>query len=239
MTIEVLYPELANLYGDRGNMAYFRRCVDAKVVETALPDQPYFAGNDVDMVYIGSMMESSWAKALEALRPYKERLAELAERDTVMLLTGNAMELLCKEVQTETGETLPALGLVDLTAKRFLPKRANSLFLGKLEDMDIVGFMSRFSHLYGLEADQALFTVQRGLGSCPDSGCEGYRFHNVMGTYLLGPVLVLNPDLCLYVQKLLGVAEPKLAFEDYVRKAYDVRLAEFQREGIDFAGHLA
>ena len=26
MTIEFLYPELCNLYGDRGNMDYLRRC---------------------------------------------------------------------------------------------------------------------------------------------------------------------------------------------------------------------
>lgn len=239
MTIEVLYPELGNLYGDRGNMAYFRRCVDADVVETSVLDEPYLAGHDVDMVYMGSMMESSWAKALAALRPYKERLAQLIEGGTVFLLTGNAMELFCREVETETGEKLPALGLVDLTAKRFLPKRANSLFLGKFGDMDIVGFMSRFSHLYGLEADKALFTVQRGLGSCPGSAYEGYRVHNVLGTYLLGPLLVLDPDFCLYVQGLLGVEHPRLAFEEQVRKAYEVRLAEFQRESTDFAGHLA
>ena len=27
MTIEFLYPELCNLYGDRGNMDYLRRCL--------------------------------------------------------------------------------------------------------------------------------------------------------------------------------------------------------------------
>ena len=239
MTIEVLYPELCNLYGDRGNMSYFRRCVDAQVVETCLLDEPYFVQHDVDMVYMGSMMESNWAKALEHLRPYRERIGELVEKDKVFLLTGNAMELFCREVETETGEKIPCLNLVNLTAKRFLPKRANSLFLGALEGMEIVGFMSRFSHLYGVEKDTALFSVTRGLGSCPDSKHEGFRVHNVLGSYLLGPLLVLNPDLCLYVQKLMGVAEPRLALEARVRKAYDVRLAEFKQEGIDFAGHLA
>lgn len=238
MTIEVLYPELCNLYGDRGNMTYLRRCFQADVVETSLLDEPYFVGHDVDMVYAGSMMESSWARSVEALRPYKQRLAQLVEKGTVFLLTGNALELFCSYVETEDGQKLPGLGLVELAARRILPRRANSLFLGRFQDIEIVGFMSRFSHLYGLEKEQALFTVERGLGSCPKSAYEGYRVHNVLGTYLLGPLLVLNPDFCLYVQRLLGVAEPKLPFEQYARKSYEVRLAEFKKEDINIAGHL-
>mgnify|MGYP000777783609 CR=1 FL=1 len=34
MTIEFLYPELCNLYGDRGNMDYLRRCLPADTRQT-------------------------------------------------------------------------------------------------------------------------------------------------------------------------------------------------------------
>ena len=36
MTVEILYPELCNLYGDRGNMDYLKQCLPAEFRETAL-----------------------------------------------------------------------------------------------------------------------------------------------------------------------------------------------------------
>ena len=40
MTVEFLYPELCNLYGDRGNMDYLRRCLPAEYRETAMGAEP-------------------------------------------------------------------------------------------------------------------------------------------------------------------------------------------------------
>ena len=42
MTIEFLYPELCNLYGDRGNMDYLRRCLPADTRQTYMGDEPWF-----------------------------------------------------------------------------------------------------------------------------------------------------------------------------------------------------
>ena len=59
MTIEFLYPELCNLYGDRGNMDYLRRCLPADTRQTYMGDEPWFVQHEVDLIYMCSMTERS------------------------------------------------------------------------------------------------------------------------------------------------------------------------------------
>ena len=63
-----------------------------------------------------------------------------------------------------------------------------------------------------------------------DKTNEGVRKNNFFGTHLLGPLLVQNPDFNLYLQKLMGVENPSLAWEDAVREALDVRLKELRSD---------
>ena len=112
------------------------------------------------------------------------------------------------------------------TARRILPRRANSLFLGGFEGTKIVGYTSRFSHMES--SLPPLFTVEKGLGRSESAAVEGIRSGGVLGTYLLGPLLVLNPDFTRWLLDDLGAGDAPLAFEDEVRRAYRVRLEQFQ-----------
>ena len=48
MKIEILYPELCTLYGDKGNMQYLKLCLpDAEFVETTLNAKPLFLTEDI------------------------------------------------------------------------------------------------------------------------------------------------------------------------------------------------
>ena len=144
MTVEILYPELCNLYGDRGNIDYLRRCLPADYHQTHIGDEPWFVQHEVDLIYLCSMTERSQERVIRALTPYRERLAELMAAGKHFLLTGNAMEVFGKTIQ-DGEKTISGLGLLDLTARRILPKRANSLFLGDFQGTKIVGYTSRFS----------------------------------------------------------------------------------------------
>lgn len=101
------------------------------------------------------------------------------------------MEVFGKTIR-DGEKTISGLGLLDLTARRILPRRANSLFLGGFEGTKIVGYTSRFSHMES--SLPPLFTVEKGLGCSESAAVEGIRSGGVLGTYLLGPLLVLNPD---------------------------------------------
>ena len=228
MTVEILYPELCNLYGDRGNMDYLKHCLTAEFRETPLGEEPWFASHEVDMLFLCSMTERSQERIIAALAPYKERLQEMMDAGKLFLLTGNAMEIFGRYIETAEGERIAGLGLLDCTARRIIPKRANSLFLGEFEGEKIVGYTSRFSHL-STELPP-LFRVEKGLGRQPECREEGIRVGGVLGTYLLGPLLVLNPPFTRWLLAQLGAENAALAFSDEVFRAYETRVKEFEGE---------
>ncbi|UOO37650.1 hypothetical protein IZU99_10475 [Oscillospiraceae bacterium CM] len=236
MKIEILYPEICYLYGDLMNIEYLHRCLpEATVVRTGLKARPAFVDGNVDLVYIGSMTERAQELVIDALRPYTETINELIERGVIFLATGNALEIFIGRIENEDGSALEALGLFDLVAKRRMMNRYNALYLGKFGDVDIVGFKSQFAHAYG-EDGEALFETARGAGRNPGTKPEGIRKNNFMATYVLGPLLILNPPFTKYLLGLLGVPDRPLAYEAAAMDAYCLRLAEFSdpKRGFDY-----
>lgn len=228
MTIEVLFPEICSLFGDLSNMKYLLKCVpEAKRIDTGLKTEPSFLSEPVDMIYMGGMTERSQELVIAALMPYKQQLAERIDQGTIFLITGNALEVFGQYIEQEDGSRIEGLGLFNLWAKRQMMKRYNSLYLGRFEDMRIVGFKSQFSHSYGDNSQMYLFNTERGDGLHPGISAEGIRKNNFMATYLLGPLLVLNPPFTRRLLKLLGVQTPVLAFEAAAEASYRVRLEEF------------
>lgn len=225
MKIEVMYPELCNLFGDTGNIRYLKCCLpEAEFIGTALPDEPYFVNNEPDLIYMGPMSEKSQQRVIERLMPYKERIEALIGGGTCFLFTGNSMEVLGEYI--EDGEDrIEGLGILKLRAKRDMKNRLNSLFLGKFENTELVGFHSRFS--VAESEEEGFSEVIRGSGTKHGAKFEGVRRNNFFGTYILGPLLVLNPDFTQYILDLTG-AGGKLAFEETAREAYSLRLSEFR-----------
>ena len=237
MTVEFLYPALANLYGEAVEMKYIEKCIpDAKTVYTKVNDEPYFVKNDVDLIYMGPLTERGQETAIEKLLPYKERIEQLISENKVFLIIGNALEIFGDYIENEDGSRINGLGIFKTYAKRKMMNRYNSLYLGSFEDMKIVGFKAQFSHSYGEDESEGLFKNIRGDGLHPGSGFEGVRRNNFFATYLLGPLLILNPDFTKYLLSLLGVENEKLPCEDDIRIAYEKRLKEFENPNKQFLG---
>lgn len=235
MTIEVLFAEVCNLCGDAQNVEYLRQTLpDAEVIDTALPDKPCFADHTPDLIYMGNMSERIQRRVIETLRPYINRLRELIDGGTVMLFTGNAGEVLMKHVSyvTEKIET-DGLGLLDLTVKTDWFNRYNGKTLGKCGDIDVLGFRSQFSFVYGDNSQCAFLRVERGIGSNPDSKYEGARVNNLFCTALLGPILPNNPLFTEYLLSLAGTPA-RAAFREQAMAAYDQRLKEFRDPKTEF-----
>ena len=142
LKIEVLFPETANLYGDTHNMVYLKQCLPkAEFIETGLADEPYFANNDVNMIYMGSMKESTQERVIEKLSKYRSRIIELIKKNVVFLMTGNAMEVFEKYIETDDGTQIKGLNIFDLYAKRTMMNRYHEMQIGEFkEKLDIVGY---------------------------------------------------------------------------------------------------
>lgn len=237
MKIEILFSKLCNLYGDSKNIDYLKLCLpEAEFIMTQITDAaPYFAENDVDMVYMGSMSEAAQKRVADYLMPYKARIIELIDKNVVFLMTGNALEIFTEKIENLTShEEFDALGLFPLSTKIDLFKRYNGKIMGKIEDFTIVGFKSQFSVVYGDSRDFCLFVSERGTGINSETMCEGIRRNNFMATHILGPVLILNPLFTEYIMSLLGVDNPRCAFREQSMAAYEKRLGEFRNKVVPF-----
>ncbi len=231
MKIEVIYPEICCLFGDKANMRYFEMCLpEAEFIKTPVSEMPRFLTEDVDMVYFGSCSESNQEKILSRLKGYEDRINDLINKGVIFLMTGNSFEIMGKYIKDTSGKEIPALDILDFYCERTIPKRQNSLVLGKFNGMEIVGYTSRFSHTYGIKKEDAFVDITKGYGSFVDCPIEGIRKNNLFGTYLLGPFLIQNPLFTKYLLGVLGVENPTLAFEKDIMKAYEVRLNQFKTD---------
>lgn len=237
LRVEVLYPEVCNLFGNTYNIKYLEQSVkDIEIINTSLNDEPTFVKENVDLVYMAPMTEKTQELVIEKLKPYTEIIKKQIQENKVFLMIGNALEVFGKYIENEDRSKIEGLGITNLYAKRDMMNRYNSLFLGELEGKEtikIVGFMSQFAKSYGDNSKNYLFKALRGPG-LNNTKFEGVRINNFMGTYVLGPILVFNPDFTKYLLKLLGVKNPKLAFEKEAFDAYNIRLKEFENPNITF-----
>lgn len=240
MRVEVLFPEIANLYGELGNIRYLEKSVpDIYIKETDINEKPAFLDavpegkEGFDLVYMGTMSESSQVLAIEKLGKYKDAIAASIENGQRILVTGNALEIFGSGITDDTGEHEECLGLFRFHTERKMMKRFNSLYLGKYGDIDIAGYKNQFTHSYYDDELNPLFSTVRGPGFNPDVKEEGIRYNNFMATYVIGPLFVLNPLMMGEILKETG-SDAKPAFMEAAMDAHRVRVAEYSDPKIGF-----
>lgn len=259
--IEYLFPEMTNLYGDIFNVKYLKSCLEeAEIIETSITEDPKFINQEnqkIDLVYMGTMSEKAQEIVIKKLEPYKDKIKNAIDNNQIILLTGNALEVFGKYIEDENGNKIEGLGLIDTYAKKDLNHRYNTLFLGEFdientdtnkdneqkneeqekdekEKMKIMGFKSTFSFSYGDNKESYMFKSIKGCGINKESTLEGIRINNLFGTYLLGPLLIVNPEFTKYIMKLLGIENPVLKHEKEIYECYNERLEEFEKESTNY-----
>ena len=259
MKIEILYPEIANLFGDLANIKYIAASIpNCEIINTGLKDEPAFLSReDSDMVYMGTMTENSQVVALAHLEKYTDPIREKIEVGQHFFFTGNALELFCKEIvdlddmpydkaatagsdDAEGGsidweaKTTKCLGIFDVIIKRRLMHRTNTLYMGKYNDMDIVGFKSVFTYGEPQAEIPPLFETVRGPGLDYKETGEGIHYKNFMATYLTGPLMILNPEFMIALLTELGETEINPPYKEALMDAYKQRLEEFRNEKLNY-----
>lgn len=235
MVVEILFQEVCGLYGDSQNPTYLQATLpDAEFIFTSLTDTPYFVNNKPDLIYIGCMSESTQRRVISVLLPYKQRLESLINDGVTILATGNAGEIFTKKIQyiTEKIDTI-GLGIFDLNVRTDLFKRYNGKVLAEFEGIEIVGFRSQFSFIYGDNSDCYFAKCQRGVGINPESKLEGMRKNNLICTQMLGPILPLNPLFCERLIMLSGYSADA-AYKEAAMDAYQQRVNEFHDPKVAF-----
>jgi CobQ-like glutamine amidotransferase family enzyme len=235
LTIEVLYPEVANLHGDLANIDYLAQCrPDAIIVRTGLTDTPAFVNKPVDLVYLGAMTETGQLKVIERLQSHRDRIEALIDAGTSFLFTHNALEVLGGRIHNvDMDYDVAGVGVFELEAELRMFGRYNGKVLGVAAEVDsehpIVGYKSQFSMVTAAESLPGFLTSERGIGRNTGTAVEGIRRGNFIGTSLIGPILVANPHFTrALLARLDPDSEPALAHERFALAAYDARLRDFR-----------
>ena len=226
--VELLFPELCNIYGESYNVEYLRRCSDEiEVINTNHMDTPAFVNEDVDMIYLGCTTERKQEQIIGILSQYRDRIIELIDKGVIVLATGNAVEIFGNYIE-DAGRKIDALGIFDFYSVRYMSRdRHNSQFIGTFDDITVLGHRSQFSFAYG-DFDDNFIDIQKGIGMNPDTKKEGVRRNNFYGTYSLGPFLILNPLFAKKLMRIMGI-DDTLCFEKEIVEAYEYRLTELNR----------
>ncbi|WP_173472759.1 MurT ligase domain-containing protein [Eubacterium ruminantium] len=228
-TIEVLFPEFCNLFGDSSNIKYLKACLpEAEFKFTSFTEKPYFADHDVDMIYLGAMTEKKQEMVINKLKEYKDALVRQKNEGTAILFTSNAVEVLGNYIENEDGSRIECLGLYDFSAKRDRMNRLNSLVRGHFGDLEIVGFKTQFTQATDVDESLSFIEVDKGMGMDKDSYLEGIHDQNLFATYLVGPFLALNPKFTKYLMReVMGIDNAETAFKKEIDRAYKRRVKEF------------
>lgn len=232
MKIEVLYPEVGNLFGDLANISYLEKCTNADVIYTSLKEAPKFLTEKIDLVYMGSMMESHQELVINALKKYSKEIKKYIKDDNFMLITGNSLEVFGDYIENEDGSKIEGLKILSFNSKRDFSKHHASHLLGEFEGIKIVGHKSQFSHSYN--SNYSFINVISGYGLDGNKeGNEGIHENNFYATYLVGPFLIQNPLFTEYLLKEMKV-KYELAFKEDIMKSYEIRLNEYTDERMKF-----
>jgi CobQ-like glutamine amidotransferase family enzyme len=220
-----LYPDLMNIYADRGNLLLLeRRCawrgIGFELSGVGLGDA--LDPDAHDLFYLGGGQDRDQKLCAQDLANIKrDALHAAANRGAVVFAVCGGLQLLGSYYELD-GERLPGVGLVDLRTVR----EAGPRLIGNVAievELDgarrvLAGFENHGGRTHLGATARPLGRVLRGHGNTGRDGVEGVRggpAGNVIGTYLHGPLLPKNAWFADWlIARALGMQARDLATLD-------------------------
>jgi CobQ-like glutamine amidotransferase family enzyme len=203
-TIGWLYPDLMNIYGDRGNIVTLLqrarwRGLDARVLELG---KGTTAGIDgVDVFFFGGGQDREQELVYDDLLETKAvHLAAAVQGGAAILAVCGGYQLLGHYYETAAGEHLPGIGLMDVRTEAGATRCIGDVVVQadeslELEPATLVGFENHSGRTHLGAGVKPLGRVLRGSGNNGADGTEGAVCGSLFGTYLHGSLLPKNPHL--------------------------------------------
>jgi CobQ-like glutamine amidotransferase family enzyme len=223
-----LYPDLMNIYADRGNLQLLRKRCEWRGLAFQLTGVSFEDELDPDahdLFYIGGGQDRDQVLCAEDLATNKRAaLHQAAGQDKVIFAVCGGYQLLGHAYELD-GTKLPGVGLVDLeTVREEGPRLIGNVAI----EVELDGrnqILAGFENHGGrtrLGQATPLGKVLKGHGNDGRSGFEGVKQRNVIGTYLHGPLLPKNTWFADWlIQTATGVVLAPLddTFEDAAHAA--------------------
>jgi CobQ-like glutamine amidotransferase family enzyme len=214
-----LYPEVMNIYADRGNLLMLERRCAWRGLGFELRAASFGDGVDPaahDLFYLGGGQDRDQRLcALDLVQTKRDGLHAAAERGAIVLGVCGGYQLLGHRYAL-ADEVIPGLGLVDLeTIRSDGPRLIGNVAIAPDLGDDaggrgriLAGFENHAGHTRLGSGERPLGRVLKGHGNDGRSGAEGVRRGSVIGTYMHGPLLPKNAWFADWlIRQALGLDE--------------------------------
>jgi CobQ-like glutamine amidotransferase family enzyme len=211
-----LYPDLLNIYADRGNLLLLqRRCewrgIGFRLRGAGLGDP--LDPDAHDLFYIGGGQDRDQALcARDMVATKRDALHAAAARGAVIFAVCGGYQLLGHGYDMG-GERLPGVALVDLeTVREEGPRLIGNVAIEADDGRVLAGFENHGGRTRLGPGERPLGRVLRGHGNDGRSGYEGVRggpHGTVVGTYLHGPLLPKNAHFADWLTAAALAIDPR------------------------------
>ena len=201
-----LYPDILNLYGDRGNIITMKRRLEGRGIKVNIDEcsigQPLNA-DKYDIFFIGGGQDFEQEVLLRDLSSGKAQdIRTAVEEEKTFLAICGGYQMLGEYYKTWDGVQLDfigAIGVHTIGAKERMI--GNYMFRTTPESGDtvVVGFENHSGKTYLSEQVAPLGMMLSGNGNNGEDKTEGARYKNVFGTYSHGSLPPKNPVLCDFI----------------------------------------
>lgn len=198
-----LYPDILNLYGDRGNIITMTRRLSDRGIGVSVEECSIGQPLDVsayDIFFIGGGQDFEQEILLRDLSTGKaDGIRAAVEDEKLFLAICGGYQMLGQYYKTWDGNQLDFIGAIDVhtvgAKERMI---GNYMFRTMPESGDavIVGFENHSGKTYLGPGVSPLGTVMAGFGNNGEDKTEGARYKNVFATYSHGSLLPKNPVFC-------------------------------------------
>lgn len=232
-----LYPEVLNLYGDRGNIRCLVkrlawRGIDSTVEELKIGDQMDLSS--FDLFFIGGGQDFDQEVLLSDLSAGKgAEIRSAVEDGKTFLCICGGYQMMGHYYETHEGVKCEYLGAVDFYTVGSDTRMIDNYAFRLGEESGgstVVGFENHSGKTWLGEGVKPLGTVLKGNGNNGEDGTEGCRYRNVFGTYSHGPALPKNPAFADFLLKTAlerkyGTADLAPLPDRFEKEAHDTVLA--------------
>lgn len=232
LVIGWLYPELMNIYGDRGNIITLRKRAEWRGIKTEIKElNPGFSLKELaecNLLIMGGAQDRQQEIVNKDLRRIKPMLEKMIENGIPGLYVCGGFQFLGKYYKESNGTKIDGLGIFDLYTEN--PGSNHPRLIGniaiKIQDLGfkiqedeenhnsiVIGFENHGGRTYLGKNIKPFGKVIKGHGNNED-GTEGAIYKNSIGTYLHGPILPKNPELTDHLIKLAIKVDELVPLDD-------------------------
>lgn len=201
-----LYPDILNLYGDRGNIITMKRRLEARGIKVNIEECSIGQPLDIDkhdIFFIGGGQDFEQEVLLRDLAAGKGRdIRSAVEDEKVFLAICGGYQMLGQYYKTWDGNQLDFIGAIDIHTIGAKERMIGNYMYRTTPESGgtiVVGFENHSGKTYLGAGVAPLGMMLKGYGNNGEDQTEGARYKNVFATYSHGSLLPKNPALADFI----------------------------------------